>query len=117
MNNNLPPSVSTGAALPGRPPSTGNSLTARLADRDATGRFLSVLTGDESDAELRELALRFMEACPVNCDQHHCPFRILGHLYHASSKALINTMSRSGLVSLFEGEVETRRCALRSPEG
>jgi hypothetical protein len=90
-------------------------LSARLAARDTNGEFLSVLTGHESDAELRAIALQFVETCPVECSQAHCPFRILGNLYHVSSRALINSMSRNGLVSLFESGAETRECPLRSP--
>lgn len=96
------------------PPLDLSRLAARLSARDAAGNFMSVLTGNESDAELRAITLQFVEACPVPCEQTRCPFRILGGLYHVSSRALINSMSRSGLVSLFEAEVESRQCGLKS---
>jgi hypothetical protein len=114
MNNNETPSVSRSPAEFGRASLEMDYSTARFSSEG--GSLSSVLSGDESETELRSIALRFVEACPVNCDQHHCPFRILGNLYHVSSKALINSMSRSGLVSLFDADVESRRCALRSRE-
>ncbi|HUC85776.1 MAG TPA: hypothetical protein VL970_11335 [Candidatus Acidoferrales bacterium] len=108
------PSVPSGPTGPNRPPIDLNSLAARLLARDAEGRLLSLLTGNESEAELRALACQVVEACPVNCSQNHCPFHMLGNLYHVSSKALITSMSRSALVSLFEAEVQSPQCPLRS---
>jgi hypothetical protein len=89
-----------------------NALAARLSARDAEGHLLSALTGNESEAELRAVALLFVETCPANCAQARCPFRILGGLYHGSARALINSMTRSALVGLFDMEFEFRECVL-----
>lgn len=82
---------------------------APLLGRDACGNLASGPTGNESEAELREAALQFMDACPGDCEEAGCPFRILGHLYHGSSKALINSMTRDALLDLFAMEFEFRQ--------
>jgi hypothetical protein len=116
VKTNEVPTVSVGTAGSNRAPFDLNYLAARLSARDKHRQLLSLLTGKESDEELRAMALQFVEACPVSCRQNRCPFRILGNLYHVSSKALINSMGRSGLVSLFEADVDSRQCAIRSPD-
>ena len=87
---------------------------ARLSARDAAGNLMFALAGNESEEELRTAALKFVEACPAGCEQPRCPFRILGSLYHGSAKALINSMTRSALISLFEMEFEFRQGAPHS---
>lgn len=91
-------------------------FAARLSVRDADGRLMPLLRGNESDAELRVLALSFVESCPTNCDQNQCPFRVLKSLYHVSLKALVNSMSHAGLVSLFEAGSHWRDCPLRQEQ-
>jgi hypothetical protein len=108
--------ISSGAGGLKPLPLAPHYLAARWSGREASQRWNQELTGDESDAELRAMAVRFVDTCPSDCAQTHCPFRLLGNLYHASSRALINSLSRSGLVSLFETSVEPEECAQRSPE-
>jgi len=97
-------------------PLTPHYGATRWSGREAIRHLNTELTGDESDAELRAMAVRIVDTCPSDCVQTHCPFRLLGNLYHASSRALINSLSRSGLVSLFETDVEPVECAQRSTE-
>jgi hypothetical protein len=92
-------------------PSDLDNLADRHVRCGTEGHLRAVLTGGESEAELRALALQCVEACPVDCGQNQCPFRIIGNLYHVSSRALINSLSRRGLASLFEAKVESQRCA------
>jgi hypothetical protein len=83
-------------------------VATRLLTRGPDGRFLSVLTGEETDDELRALVVLFSQGCPAR--QHHsgCPFRSFKHLYHVSLTCLINGMTRKALVSLIELECEVR---------
>ena len=69
---------------------------------------MSAITGDETDDELRELALSFTLNCPANAQHPACPFRSLHNLYHVTVKALMNGMTRKELVGLFELECEAR---------
>lgn len=93
-----------------------NYFAARLSARDAEGHVPMLLKGNETDAELRSLALSFVDSCPANCEETQCPFRVLKSLYHVSLKALINSMSHAGLLSLFETGGRTRDCTVHHPE-
>ncbi len=83
-------------------------IEARLSSRGPDGKFLSAVTGEETDGELREMAIRFTDKCPANQQRCHCPFRSLNHHYHVSVKALVTGMTRAALLSLFELECEVR---------
>jgi len=83
----------------------------RLSARGADGKLLSAVTGNETDEELRELALHFVEMCPAGqqrSERSGCPFRILNQLYHGSLKNLVNGMTRKALLGMFELEWEVR---------
>ena len=83
-------------------------IKARLTERGPDGKLLSVLTGDETDAELRELAVHFTQTCPANRQNPACPFRSLNHFYHVTLKSLLDGMTHKSLVSLFDLECEVR---------
>ena len=83
-------------------------VATRLSTRGPDGTFLSALTGDETDDELRLLVVRFAQACPA-CKEHSgCPFGALRNLYHASLQAILDGMTRSAMLGLFELEQEAR---------
>jgi hypothetical protein len=84
------------------------AFRARMANEGPDGRLLCAITGEETDAELREVAIQFTCACPTREQRRGCPFRTLQTLYHVSAKALISSMTRAALLSLFELECEVR---------
>lgn len=83
-------------------------VRARMSSQGPDGRLLSATTGEETDAELREMAMQFTLKCPNQAQQPGCPFRTLQKLYHVSAKALISSMTRAALLSLFDLECEVR---------
>ncbi|MDR3456838.1 MAG: hypothetical protein P4N60_05290 [Verrucomicrobiae bacterium] len=64
----------------------------------------SVLTGRETDAELRELAYRFSQQCPIGELNRHCPFHTLNGLHHATTRDVLDKMNRASLMEMFEDE-------------
>jgi hypothetical protein len=76
-----------------------------------------VVTGNESDAQLRDLVMRFVAGCPAGHEHPGCPFRLLHGMYHGSLKAMLDRMTRSGMASLFEIELEARLRAWEAPPG
>ena len=83
-------------------------VTARLTTRGPEGSFLSAITGEETDLELRALVVRLAHGCPLSQQHPGCPFCALSHLYHLSLQNLLNSMTRTALASLFELECEVR---------
>jgi len=81
--------------------------TLRAADRSAPPK--SVLTGRETDTELRELVMKFSQQCPVGELNRHCPFYTLSGLHYASLKSIVDGMSRASLLAMFEDELQCRR--------
>jgi len=67
------------------------------------------IRGDESDEQLRQLAIHLAENCNGCCSNARCPFRVLGGHYCGSLKKLVNGMRRSALLSLFNMELEVRQ--------
>ena len=84
------------------------AIAARLWTRGADGRLKSVITGQESDAELKGIAVWFLENCSASRQNPQCPFGILKNAYSGSLTALLNGMTRSAILGLIELEVEAR---------
>jgi hypothetical protein len=61
------------------------------------------------------LVRRFVAGCPAGHDHSRCPFRLLDGMNHGSLKAMLDGITRSGMASLFEIELETRQRAWDSP--
>ena len=69
---------------------------------------MSLLAGDETLEELREMIIEFSEACPIGRNHPYCPFRILSGLSYDSLTNLVSTMSRDTCIALFEQELKCR---------
>lgn len=101
-------------------PISWDTIKARLILADASGKPLSALTGQETDAELRELALHFSQQCPVGRHNRCCPFRTLNGVSYGTVKNIISQMSRESLRAMFEderlcrGDTEQKCCQLRA---
>jgi len=97
----------TGSPEIGR--SSGCAAVAdRLSRRGPDGRLQSVITGQESDAELRGIFVWFIENCSASRQNPQCPFTILKNAYQDSLSALMGGMTRTAILSLIEMEVEAR---------
>ena len=83
-------------------------LRTRLSTRGPDGKLLSALAGNETDAELRALVIRFTEACPARQRHSRCPFLTLNRLRRVTLRALVAGMTRSAMVSMFDLECEVR---------
>ena len=86
----------------------------RFAARGPKGEFLSLLTGNETDKDLRDIIFHLAQSfqhsqrCPI-CQAHvECPFRIMAGLSHYTVKDLVNSMSPQDCKHLFEMELQCR---------
>ena len=89
-----------------------NTLQHRLAAKGLGGGPLSLLTGTETLAELRNLIINYSEACPEGLHYPHSPFRMLSGLSYASLCNLVNHLPYDTCVSLFDQELECRAAAV-----
>ena len=62
----------------------------------------SLLTGQETLAELRNLIVRFSQACPTEQRHFGCPFCILSGLSYASLTNLVRDLSQEVCLDLFK---------------
>lgn len=86
-----------------------NVIKRRLLTRGPEDQWLSAISGNETDAELREIITRFVEfQCPIHEQQEGCPFQTLGGLTHASLNHFIAELKRDSLLFLFAAELECR---------
>jgi epoxyqueuosine reductase QueG len=85
-----------------------NRIEGRLRQRDADGRFLTAVTGEESVEELREIAEQMTYFCPAAHAAVGCPFDRLSKLTDQSLHSALAHMSREDLLELFEMERECR---------
>lgn len=69
---------------------------------------LSIITGAETDEELRELAFKMLEACPIGKQHCQCPFRILSGLSWVAARSILKDLSREQLIEFFELERQCR---------
>ena len=89
-------------------------MKRRIRARGPKGELLSLLTGQESEAEVRkfitEIAQEFQYAklCPAGESHLQCPFRALAGLSYHSLRDIAETMSFEDCVKLFDLELESR---------
>jgi len=83
-------------------------MLERIATQGRDGKFLPAYTGEETDAELRELILHFTENCSVEHSRPECVFRSLTGLTHASLEDLVNGLSREACLQLLADECACR---------
>ena len=83
-------------------------IKGRLAASGSWGEPLSLITGQETVEELREMIIAFAEACPTGQNHIFCPFRILSGLSYDSLTNLVRHISRESCVGLFEQELACR---------
>lgn len=89
-------------------------LKNRFAARGPQGEFLSLLTGKETEQDLREIIFHLAQSfqhsqlCPAGRAHQQCPFRIMAGLSHSTVKNLANSMSPRDCQHLFEMELQCR---------
>jgi len=108
QNGNGPGTAETSLLDPAGWEST--MAAGKLSILGPDGKSVPFITGQETHAELRTLALWFITDCPAHLQHPRCPFRVLSRLYQGSFITLLNGMTRSALLSLFEHEFEIRNC-------
>lgn len=94
-------------------PTLWDAIRATLSAADRVSEPRSVLTGRETDDELRDLVLHFARQCPVGEFNRYCPFYVLNSLHHETLKNIVGQMSRTSLLELFEDE---RQCRKEHPD-
>jgi hypothetical protein len=90
-------------------------LKQRMLTRDEDGKLLPAITGEESDAELRQLVLELSTRCPLAQAHAHCPFCMLGGLSRTTLENLVFGMKRDAMTFLFDAECELRNEKLPTP--
>jgi hypothetical protein len=91
-----------------------DAVMTRTATRGQDGKLASVLTGNETDEELRVLTLRFTQHYQFDQGPNFNPFRVLGGLPRETLHKMITEMDREAMLFLFESECEYRN---RKPTG
>jgi hypothetical protein len=94
-----------------------DGIKKQMATTGPDGSPLSAITGNETDAQLRELILEFVQNCPAELSHPHCPFRMLNTLSRDSFRNLVEGMSRETMVFLFDTECECRNQARHNGVG
>jgi len=89
-------------------------LVARSQARGAGGELLPLVTGRETEAELRLLSLQLAGNCPCGKSHPHCPFRLMSKHSPGSVKHLLETMPEAELRELFVTELLCRTIAQRN---
>lgn len=69
---------------------------------------LSLLAGNESVAELRNLIALLCQECPASRNHFHCPFRVMSGLSYATMTEVVKNLPRESCLSLFEMELNCR---------
>jgi len=69
---------------------------------------LSLISGQESLAELKDLILQVSQACRAKQTYFPCPFFITGTLSYASLTVLVNSLTRKACLDLFQMELVCR---------
>jgi hypothetical protein len=85
--------------------------TPEAAASRCDGRLMPVITGQESDVVLRDLAIHFAEESSAHSGN---PFQVLSSHYRGSLKTLVQGMTRAALLSLFELEEQLRQNRVRA---
>ncbi|MEI8289463.1 MAG: hypothetical protein WCH99_08305 [Verrucomicrobiota bacterium] len=86
----------------------GGSIRDRSAAREPKDELLPLISGHESLEELRQMIIQFSLACQANENRTECPFHIMGTLSYSSLSTLVNSLTRTACVDLFQLELESR---------
>ena len=89
-----------------------DQIKFRILTKGLDGKFPPIITGEESDEDLRRLALEVPVSCPLHEQHDHCPFMILGGLSRHVVHDLVAGMNREALLFLFASEHECRNRAM-----
>ena len=81
-----------------------NALARCIDHRDARGCCPPVVTGAESEEQLRELVLQISTNCSALGTGQQCPFQLLAGLSWSSLRTTLDQMKHSQLLGLFELE-------------
>lgn len=84
------------------------SVKSRMMTLGPDGKLLSAITGQESDALLRRLAIQLSNQCPVGVSHGKCPLRMLQGLSNVALDNVVQQLDRQTLLELFEKERECR---------
>lgn len=84
------------------------AVTERISTRGPDGKWLSLVAGDESEQDLRDIIRRLTNRCPADQRHPRCPFRALSGLSYDSFISVVAPMNRQALLELFEMECECR---------
>jgi len=83
-------------------------LEMRIAARGPNGEKLSLLTGGETAAELRNLTIFLCQACPAGQNHLHCPFRVMSGLSYHAMTHLVKSLPHASCLNLLELELTCR---------
>lgn len=89
-------------------------LKRRSLAKGPKGELLSLLTGNEAEAEVRQLIInlvqdcQYSQKCPVGEAHAGCPFRAMAGLSYHSMKDMAESMSFEDCLKLFEIELACR---------
>ncbi len=102
-------------------------LKQRSLAKGPKGELLSLLTGTETEAEVRQLIIhlvqecQYSQLCPAGKAHSGCPFRAMAGLSYHSMKDMAETMPFADCLKLFEMEQDCRAnqpdCAAKYPSG
>ncbi len=100
-------------------------LKQRSLARGPKGELLSLLTGTETEAAVRQLIIhivqecQYSQVCPAGKAHSGCPFRAMAGLSYHSMKDMAETMPFADCLKLFEMELDCRAnkpdCAAKAP--
>ena len=88
---------------------TAEMTADRMAAMNSANEPVSLITGQESLAELRKKIIEFSQAGRSRQTHLHGPFQIMGSLSYDSLNTLVNSLSREACLDLFKME-QNRAC-------
>jgi hypothetical protein len=98
--------------MPNEPTKPAN----KFAVRNPLGEWVCLISGEESEAELRSLIVQIVMKFPQVEAHPHCPFHMLSGLSYTSMSTTVNALSRAACLGLFEMERDCRAvCAAACP--
>ena len=100
-------------------------LKRRSMAKGPEGELLSLLTGNEAEAEVRQLIIhivqecQYSQVCPAGKMHVGCPFRAMAGLSYHSMKDMAESMPLADCLTLFKLELDCRAnnpdCATKEP--
>lgn len=83
-------------------------LAEQAATKNPQGEPLSLIKGNETTEELKDLIIRLIQKCPAGKAHFQCPFRIMSSLSLDAINQTVQSLSRESCLKLFEMERECR---------